>query len=60
MEQLKSDFESVASRLEIDMSMQYLKKKQFEEAVDVLKAFEVSTVLLVGQYSVASRAVQCG
>lgn len=40
MEAVKQDLESVASKLEIDLSMQYMKKRQFEDAVNVLKAFE--------------------
>lgn len=40
MEQLRTDHEAVASKLEIDLSMAYMKQRKFEEAVDVLKAFE--------------------
>ena len=39
MDQVKQDFESIASKLEIDLSMQFMKKRQFEEAVNVLKSF---------------------
>jgi intraflagellar transport protein 88 len=37
---MKQSHETVASKLELDLSMQYMKKRQFEEAVGVLKAFE--------------------
>jgi len=40
MEQLRQDHETVASKLEIDLSMAYMKKRKFEEAIEVLKAFE--------------------
>ena len=40
MDQLKPDLESVASKLEIDMSMTYMNKRRFDDAIDLLKAFE--------------------
>jgi intraflagellar transport protein 88 len=40
MEQLRPDFEIVSSKLEIDLSMAYMRKKQFDEAIEILKAFE--------------------
>jgi len=40
MEQLRTDHEKVASKLEIDLSMAYMKQRKFDEAVEVLKAFE--------------------
>ena len=40
MEQLRHDHETVASKLEIDLAMMYMKKRKFEVAIDVLKAFE--------------------
>lgn len=40
MEQLRPDFEIVSSKLEIDLAMEYMRKKQFEEAIEVLKSFE--------------------
>ena len=40
MDQLRQDHEAVASKLEIDVAMTYMKKRQFDEALEVLKAFE--------------------
>lgn len=40
MDQLRQDHESVASKLEIDVAMTYMKKRQFDEALEVLKGFE--------------------
>lgn len=40
MEQVKQSQDTVSSKLEIDLSMQYMKVRQFEDAVAVLKAFE--------------------
>jgi intraflagellar transport protein 88 len=40
MENLKPDFESVASQVEIDLALQHMKRKQFEDAIEVLKGFE--------------------
>jgi intraflagellar transport protein 88 len=40
MEQLRQDYEAVSSKLELDLSMAYMKKRQFEDAIEVLKGFE--------------------
>ncbi|CAM9150859.1 unnamed protein product, partial [Ectocarpus fasciculatus] len=40
MEQLRSDYEVVSSKLEVDLAMAYMKKRRFDDAIDVLKAFE--------------------
>lgn len=40
MDQLKPDLESVASKLELDLSMAYMNRRRFEDAIDVLKSFE--------------------
>lgn len=40
MEQLKPDFEMVSSKLEMDLAIQYMKKKKFEESIQILKSFE--------------------
>lgn len=40
MEQLRPEYELVASKLEIDMAMMYMKKRKFDEAIDVFKQFE--------------------
>lgn len=40
MEQLRNDYENIGSKLEIDLGMEYMKKRRFEDAIDVLKAFE--------------------
>jgi len=46
MEQLRPDYEAVSSKLEIDLAMTYMKKKRFDDAIDVLKAFERKDVAL--------------
>ena len=40
MDQMRQDHEAVASKLEIDVAMTHMKKRQFDEALEVLKAFE--------------------
>jgi len=40
VQQLRNDHELVASKLEIDLSMQYMQKRKFDVAIDVLKSFE--------------------
>jgi intraflagellar transport protein 88 len=40
IEQLRNDYETVSSKLEIDLAMEYMKKRKFEDAIDVLKSFE--------------------
>mgnify|MGYP003385349127 FL=1 len=40
MEQLRPDYELVASKLEIDMAMMYMKRRRFDDAIDVFKQFE--------------------
>jgi intraflagellar transport protein 88 len=40
MEQLKPDYEMVSSKLEMDLAIQYMKKKKFEESITILKSFE--------------------
>ena len=40
LEQLKHSFETVASKLEIDLAMMLMKSRRFEDAIDVLKSFE--------------------
>jgi len=40
MDKLKPELESVASKLELDMSMAYMNKRRFEDAIGVLKGFE--------------------
>jgi intraflagellar transport protein 88 len=40
MEQLRSDFEIVSSKLEVDLAMEYMKRRKFDNAIDVLKGFE--------------------
>lgn len=40
MEQLRQDHEDVSSKLEIDMSMMFMKEKRFDDALEVLKSFE--------------------
>jgi len=40
MDQLRQDHESVANKLEIDVAMTHMKKRQFDDALEVLKAFE--------------------
>jgi intraflagellar transport protein 88 len=46
MEQVKHENEAVASKLEIDLAMMYMKKGKFEEAIDVLKGFEKKDTIL--------------
>lgn len=46
VEQLRQDYESVCSKFEIDMSMMYMKKRRFDDAITVLKAFERKDVQL--------------
>lgn len=40
IDQLRTDFESVSSRFEIDLSTMYMKKRKYDEAISVLKNFE--------------------
>jgi len=40
VDQLRHDYETVSSKLELDLAMTYMKKRKFEEAIEVLKAFE--------------------
>ena len=40
IEQLRNDFEGVSSKFELDMSMMYMKKRRFDDAINLLKAFE--------------------
>jgi intraflagellar transport protein 88 len=40
IDQLRSDYEQVLSKFEIDLSMMYMKKRQFDEAITILKNFE--------------------
>lgn len=40
IEQLRSDYDHVLSKFEIDLSMMYMKKRRFEDAITVLKNFE--------------------
>ena len=40
MDQLRPDYETISSKLEIDIAMTYMKKRQFDEALEVLKGFE--------------------
>jgi intraflagellar transport protein 88 len=40
MEQLRTDHETVASKLELDLYMTYMKKRRFEDAIKGLKEFE--------------------
>eukprot|EP01035_Chromulina_nebulosa_P025053 gene25053-32661_t len=40
IEQLRADYESVCSEFEIELAMVYMKKRRFDDAVNVLKAFE--------------------
>ena len=39
MDVLKQSNEAVASKLELDLAMEYLKKKEYDEAITVLKGF---------------------
>eukprot|EP01038_Epipyxis_sp_PR26KG_P010596 gene10596-14235_t len=40
IDQLRNDYEQVLSNFEIELSMAYIKKRRFEDAIKVLKAFE--------------------
>lgn len=40
LDQLRSDYESVMSKLEIDLAMTHMKQRRFEEAIALLKGFE--------------------
>jgi intraflagellar transport protein 88 len=40
IDQLQVDHESLAGQMSIDMGLQYLKKKDFEKAIELLKSFE--------------------
>lgn len=40
IDQLRTDYESVCSKFELDMSMMYMKKRRFEDAIALLKSFE--------------------
>lgn len=40
-EQLREDFKNVCSKFEIDLAMMFMKKRKFEEAIEVLKSFEM-------------------
>lgn len=40
IDQLRTDYESVLSKFEIDLSMMFMKKRRYEDAVSVLKSFE--------------------
>ena len=40
MELLRQDHEDVASKLEIDLAMTFMKRKRFDDALEVLKGFE--------------------
>jgi intraflagellar transport protein 88 len=40
IEQLRTEFDTILSKFEIDLSMMYMKKRHFEEAISVLKNFE--------------------
>ncbi len=40
MEQLRPDYETVSSKLEMDVAMTHMKKRQFDDALEVLKGFE--------------------
>eukprot|EP00599_Poterioochromonas_sp_BG-1_P014444 CAMPEP_0173161308 /NCGR_PEP_ID=MMETSP1105-20130129/18511_1 /TAXON_ID=2985 /ORGANISM="Ochromonas sp., Strain BG-1" /LENGTH=828 /DNA_ID=CAMNT_0014080675 /DNA_START=41 /DNA_END=2524 /DNA_ORIENTATION=- len=46
IDQLRSDYEHVLSKFEIDLSMMYMKKRQFDEAITILKNFEKKDVSL--------------
>lgn len=46
IEQLRNDYESVLSKFEIDLSMTYMKNRKFDDAIDLLKAFERKDVSL--------------
>ena len=40
MEQLRTDFEVVSSKLEVDLAMTYMRRRKFDEAIKVLRGFE--------------------
>lgn len=40
IDQLRTDFEHVLSKFEIDLSMMFMRKRRFEDAISVLKNFE--------------------
>lgn len=40
MEQLRPDFEVVSSKLEVDLAMTYMRRRKFDEAIQVLRGFE--------------------
>lgn len=40
IDQLRSDYENVLSKFEIDLSMMYMKKRRYDDAITVLKNFE--------------------
>lgn len=40
VDQLRHEYEAVSSKVELDLAMSYMKKRKFEEAIEVLKAFE--------------------
>jgi intraflagellar transport protein 88 len=40
IDQLRTDYEHVLSKFEIDLSMAYMKKRSFDEAITILKNFE--------------------
>jgi intraflagellar transport protein 88 len=40
IDQLRTDYEHVLSKFEIDLSMAYMKKRSFDEAISILKNFE--------------------
>lgn len=40
IEQLRTDYDQVLSKFEIDLSMMYMKKRRYEDAISLLKSFE--------------------
>ena len=40
MDNLKPDFETIASQIEMELALLYLKKRRSPEAIEVLKGFE--------------------
>jgi intraflagellar transport protein 88 len=40
IDQLRTDYENVLSKFEIDLSMMFMKKRRYEDAISVLKSFE--------------------
>ena len=40
MDNLKPKFEDISSKLEIDLSMEYMKQRRYDDAIDILKSFE--------------------